>query len=87
MDIKILKEDKNDLEVKIESLTIAELLRNYLNKDPGVRFVAWRREHITKSPILAVRTDGKTAKKAVNDAVSRITKELDKVGADFSKLK
>lgn len=87
MEMNILKDEKNEIEIEIENLTIAEILRVYLNKDSAVEFAAWKREHPTKKPVLSVKTKGKTAKKAVNDAVSAITKELDKLESDFKKLK
>ena len=87
MDIKILKNTKDELNVQIENLTLAEILRVYLNKDPAVSFTAWKREHPTENPILAVKTKGKTAKKAVSDAVNSITKELDKALDEFKKMK
>jgi len=87
MEMNILKDSKEELELEIESLTIAELLRVYLNKDSSVTFAAWRRDHPTKKPLLAVRTKGKTPKKAINDALALITKELDGVESDFKKLK
>ncbi len=87
MEINILKSSKNELEAEIENLTIAEILRVYLNKDSAVTFAAWKREHPTKKPILKVETKGKTAKKAIDDAISTITKDLDKFESDFKKLK
>ncbi|MBU0894487.1 MAG: hypothetical protein KKF48_00835 [Nanoarchaeota archaeon] len=87
MEIDILKAEKEEVEVKLESLTIAELLRVYLNKDSGVSFVAWKRDHPTEKPILNLKTKGKTAKKAINDAVVAITKDLDKTLDDFKKMK
>lgn len=87
MEIKILKDEKNEIKAEMENLTIAEILRIYLNKDSSVTFAAWKREHPTKKPILKVQTKGKTAKKAVNDAVNAITKDLDKFESDFKKLK
>ncbi|MCK4647668.1 hypothetical protein KAT24_01930 [Candidatus Pacearchaeota archaeon] len=87
MEIHIFKNAKEELEAEIESLTIAEILRVYLNKDGHVSFAAWRRDHPTKKPTLLVKTKGKTAKKAVNDAVSAIIKDLDKIESDFKKLK
>jgi DNA-directed RNA polymerase subunit L len=87
MEINILKNSKEELELELESLTIAEILRVYLNKDSAVTFTAWKREHPTKKPILIVKTKGKSAKKAIDDAVSLVTKDLDKLEADFKKLK
>jgi len=87
MEINILKSSKDEIEVELENLTIAEILRVYLNKDPSVTFAAWKREHPTEKAILKVDTKGKTAKKAINDAVNSITKDLDKLESDFKKLK
>lgn len=87
MQIQYLKEEKNELEIEISSATIAELLRAYLNQDDFVLLAAWRREHPTKNPKLKIKTKDKTAKKALNDAVSRIEKDLDKLEASFKKVK
>lgn len=87
MKINILENSKDEIKLELENLTIVEILRVYLNKDDSVIFAAWRREHPTKNPVLLVRTKGKTAKKAINDAVSKITKDLDKIESDFKKLK
>ena len=87
MEFKILKESKDELELEFGNVTIAEILRVYMNKDSGVDFVAWRRDHPTENPMLKVKTKGKTAKKAVGDAVSKITKDLDNILTDFKKLK
>jgi DNA-directed RNA polymerase subunit L len=85
MDVHILKEDKEGLEVQIGSLTLAEILRVYLNKDSNVDFAAWKRDHPTKNPILSIK--GKSPKKALKDAVSAITKDLEKLEKDFEKMK
>jgi DNA-directed RNA polymerase subunit L len=87
MEMNILKDSKEELELEIGSLTLVEILRVYLNKDSSVTFAAWKREHPTKKPILAVRTKGKTPKKAINDAIAAITKDLDGIEEDFKKLK
>jgi len=87
MEINVLKSSKDEIELEIESLTIAEILRVYLNKDASVSFTAWRREHPTKNPVLLVKTKGKTTKKAIDDAVEKIGKDLDKLESEFKKLK
>ena len=87
MEVKILKNEKEQIEFQVDSLTLVEFLRVYLNKDSAVNFAAWKREHITENPIMSVKTKGKTAKKALNDAVSAATKDLDKLETDFKKLK
>ena len=85
--INVLKSSKEEIEVEVDSLTIAEILRVYLNKDSAVSFVAWRRKHPTENPVILIKTKGKSAKKAINDAVISVTKDLDKVLNDFKKLK
>ena len=85
MELEILKQEKEAIEVQLDNLTLAEILRVYLNKDSDVKFAAWKREHPTKKPILSVKA--KNPKKAIKDAVSAITKDLDKIEKDFSKLK
>ena len=87
MEINILESSKNEIKIEVESLTMVEILRDYLNKDTSVTFAAWKREHPIKKPVLLVKTKGKTAKKAINDAVSNITKDLEKLEDDFKKLK
>lgn len=87
MDINILKSSKDEMEVELENLAIAELLRVYLNKDSSVIFAAWKRDHPSEKPILAVKTKGKTVKKALNDAIVLIIKNLDKLEGDFKKMK
>ena len=85
MEYKILKDEKNELELELDNLTIAELVRVELNKDEDVKFAAWMREHISKNPIMLIKTSGKSAKKALQDAISRIEKQLDKLVDDFKK--
>ena len=86
MEINILKQSKDEMEVEVEGLTIAEILRVYLNKDSAVDFAAWKRKHPTEKPILKIKTKGKTVKKAITDAINSITKELDKLESDFKKI-
>lgn len=87
MEIKILKQEKEEIEAEVSSLTIVEILRVYLNKDSSVLIAVWKREHPTKNPVLLVKTKGKTAKKAIDDAVKAIEKDLEKFETDFKKLK
>lgn len=87
MEINVLRSEKDEIEFEIESLTLAEILRVYLNKDSDVTFAAWRREHPTKKPIMLVKTKGKSPKKAIDEAISAITKDLDRVEKDFEKMK
>ena len=87
MEMNILENSKEELKVQLPNVTLAEVLRVYLDKDSSVDFVAWKREHPTENPILSVKTKGKTASKAVKDAVSLLEKDLDKASSEFKKLK
>ncbi len=87
MEINVLESSKDEIKLELGSVTIVEILRVYLNKDSSVTFSAWKREHPTEKPMLLVKTKGKTAKKAISDAVNSITKDLDKLESDFKKLK
>ncbi len=87
MQIQYLKQEKNEIEIEINNVTVVELLRMYLNQDDGVVLAAWRREHPTKNPKLKIKTKDKTAKKALNDALAAIDKDLDKLETNFKKAK
>lgn len=87
MNIKILKDEKQELQVQVDNPTIVEILRVYLNEDPSVKFTAWKREHPSKPPALLVKTQGKTAKKALQDTVNKIEKDTAKILNEFKKAK
>jgi len=81
-----LKEEKNNILVEIDNQTVAEILRVYLNEDDAVVLAAWKREHPDKPIIFEIKTDGKTAKKALEDAATKIEKQTDKLAEDFKKI-
>lgn len=87
MNIKILKDEKDELEVQFDNQTIAELVRVYLNEDSAVKLGAWKREHYSKPIILKILTEGKTAKKALHDAIAKTQKDLKKYADEFKKAK
>jgi DNA-directed RNA polymerase subunit L len=87
VEVKVLKSSKDEMEVELDNVTIAEILRVYLNKDPAVAVAVWKRTHPTKNPIMLVRVKEKSAKKVISDAVAHISKDLDKVLDDFKKNK
>lgn len=87
MELEIISSSKDEIELRLESMTLVEILRVYLNQDSNVSFAAWKREHPSERPILKVITEGKTAKKAINDAINALTKDLDKIESEFKKLK
>jgi len=87
MEIAILKDEKNELEVQIDNQTVAELVRVYLNQDEAVKLGVWKRDHYSKPVVLKVVTEGKTAKKALNDAIAKAQKDLQKYADEFKKSK
>ena len=84
MKVEVIKSEKEDLEVKVDSVTVAEILRVYLNEQ-GVKFAAWRKEHPTKPIVFKIQTSGKTSKKAISEAVSAIKKDASKISTVLKK--
>ena len=84
MEIKILSEDKKEMNVEIDNLTIVELLRVYLNNE-GASLAAWKREHPSKNPVLHIEADN--PKKLLQKAIAAIQKDLEAASAEFKKLK
>jgi len=84
MEVKIIKEEKGILDIEIGSLTIAEVLRVYLNKE-GAKLAAWKRDHPTKNPVLHIESDN--PKKLLKKAIATLEKEIDKTVDEFKKLK
>jgi len=78
MNIEVLKDEKHEIELNIDNLTIAEILRVYLYEN-GADFAAWRREHPSKPLVFRIESKDKTVKKAVADAVSAIKKDCDNI--------
>jgi DNA-directed RNA polymerase subunit L len=84
MEVEVLKQEKNLVEVKIDNVTVAEILRDYLNKQ-DVEFAAWRREHPSKPAQMRIESGRKGVKKEVSDAVAAINKDLDKIVSGLKK--
>ncbi|MBP7708149.1 hypothetical protein KA107_00565 [Candidatus Pacearchaeota archaeon] len=84
MMIKILKDEKNEVDVEMDNLTVVEILRVYANEN-GAKVAAWRRDHPTKNPVLHV--EGENASKILQKAVVALQKDLDKYSEEFKKLK
>lgn len=85
MEVKVVKNEKDNILAEIDNQTIAELLRIYLNEDYAVVLAAWKREHPDKPVIFEIKTKGKSAKKALEDAASKIEKDTDKYLDEFKK--
>lgn len=84
MNIEIVNTEKDDIELKIDNPTIAEVMRVYLN-DAGVKFAAWRREHPSKPVIMRIQLSSGTVKKAVADVVAAIHKDISAIESAVKK--
>ena len=82
MEIKILKQDKQELDVQIDNLTIVELLREYLNNN-GASMAVWKREHPSKPATLHI--EGDNPKALLKKAIVAIQKDLKKYETEFKK--
>jgi DNA-directed RNA polymerase subunit L len=82
MEMKILKNDKKEMDVQIDSLTIVEILRIYLNKE-GAEVAAWKREHPSKPAILHIESDN--PEKLLKKAITSLQKDLDKYSEEIKK--
>jgi len=85
MILKTIKNEKNELRIEVDNLTITELLRKILTEDSNVTFAAWKRDHPTRNPVLTIKTEGKTAKKALLDAIEKTQKINSEILEDFKK--
>ena len=84
MNIEIVNAEKDDVELKIDNPTIAEVMRVYLNEQ-DVKFVAWRREHPSKPVIMRIQASSGTVKKAVSEAVAAVHKDISAIEAVVKK--
>jgi DNA-directed RNA polymerase subunit L len=84
VEIKILKEAKGEMDLEIDSLTLVELLRAYLNQE-GADLAVWKRDHPSKNPVLHIEADN--PKKLIQKAIATVEKELDKIQDEFKKAK
>jgi len=85
MEAKVLRDEKDSLMIELDNQTAAEILRVFLNEDDSVVLAAWKREHSDKPVQFEIKTKGKSAKKALEDAAARIEKETGKIVDDFKK--
>ena len=85
MEVKILKEEKDNIVLELDNQTVAEIIRVYLNEDDAVTMAAWKREHPDKPILFEIKTKGKSAKKAFEDAALAVEKETEKILDEFKK--
>lgn len=84
MEIKILNDEKGSLDIELSNLTIAEVLRVYLNQE-GAKLAAWKRDNPTAPAVLHIEADD--AKAVLKKAITSLEKEIDTVVDDFKKMK
>jgi len=84
MEVEVVSQSVSEMELRISNLTVAEIVRVYLNEQ-GIKFAAWRREHPTKPIVFRVESSGKTVKKAVSEAVAAISKDLNVLAKGLGK--
>ncbi len=84
MEIKIIKDEKGILELEIPNLTIAEILRVYLNKE-GAKMAAWKKVSQNASPLLHIEADD--PKGLLKTTIAKLEKEIDETVDEFKKLK
>jgi len=90
MKLEKVTNEKNELEFYIdnERHTLPNLLKEKLSKDADVEFCAYKLDHpLEKKAKIIVKTKGKSAKKAVEDAIKEIQTELDDFKKAFEKTK
>ncbi|MCD6381522.1 MAG: DNA-directed RNA polymerase subunit L [Candidatus Aenigmarchaeota archaeon] len=82
---KIIKETKNSLVVEMDSLTLANLLNEYLWSIKGIKFAGFSKEHpyLSKPKLLVNATD---PKKALKSAVERILKDVEELRKQVKKI-
>lgn len=76
MNVEIVKSEKNEVELNMDNSTIAEVMRVYLN-EVGAEFAAWRKEHYSKPIVMLIKSEGKTVKKLVSEAVAAVEKDIE----------
>ena len=84
MEIKILKDEKDCLDVEISNLTMVEVLRAYLI-DNGAKIAAWKRINPQENPVLHI--EGDSPRKLLTNTIEKISKEIDSIVDEFKKLK
>ena len=83
MEVSIIKEDKHEVTLSIDSITVAEVLRVYL-VEAGADFAAWRREHPSKPAVFRIASE-KGVAKTMSVAINALKKDCDALRAVMKK--
>ncbi len=87
LEIEILESEKNSAEfvIKGERHSFPSLLKDVLSRDSSVEFVSYTLEHpLDADSKFFLKTKGKTAKKALEDALSQLEKDFKEFKSAFS---
>ena len=84
MEVTVLVDEKKVLDVEVDNLTVAEVLRMYLNEE-GAELAVWKRDHPSKNPVLHI--EDANPKKVLKAAIAKLEKDIDSAVASFKKLK
>ena len=90
MKLEIIQNEKNVLEFYIEGErhTLPIMLKEKIAAQPGVEFCAYKMDHpMDKKSRFIVKTEGKSPKKIIEDAIKQAKEELAEFKKDFDKLK
>ncbi len=88
MELNILSKTENELEVELkgETHTLLNMLKDLLIKDKRVEVVFYDMKHVSISdPILYIKTDGTNPIEVLKDAASIIVAQCDEFIDVFSK--
>ncbi|MEM1577769.1 MAG: RpoL/Rpb11 RNA polymerase subunit family protein [Candidatus Pacearchaeota archaeon] len=76
--MRILKKEKDYLEIEMNNLTLAEILRVYLWKNKNIIYAGWKREHPSKPPILILKTK-KDSIEILKSTIEEIKEEIKEI--------
>ncbi len=86
MEVKLLKEEKDYLEIELDNLTTAEIVRKYLWKNKNTLIAGWKREHPTKPIVITLKTKG-DAKKVLKETIEKLRDDIDEIKKAVKKVK
>lgn len=90
MKIEVIQNEKNSLEFYMigERHTLANLLKEKLNKNSDVEFCAYKLDHpLDQKSRFILKTSGKSPKKLLEDAVKETKEDLETFRKAFEKAK
>lgn len=84
--MKILKKEKNYLEIELNNLTLAEILRVYLWKNKNIIYAGWKRDHPSKPVILTLKTKTNSLE-ILKKTIEKIREEIKELKEEIKELK